>query len=390
MKIFKTILRGFLFSGLLFFLQTTPAQANAAPEEAPTSPVNLCLPGVYMEETDECTVLGPSAYLTDIARIWHEIETQPERFPTISDSYGQTDIGYFEVNDKNNAYFSTYENAADNTNAAGKLYKGYTFAAYMNTAAAGNQTLYQLTNGNWMRGSAVARHAPPNRFTGVTPVDEITRPFGWILKDTPTLKSPGYYEPVTGNVFPKYAFVEIFDQQTIGKSEWYMIAPNEWIHMTQVALVYPAPQEEKPDGWQTSRWIEINLWEQTLSIYENNQLVYATLITTGSGATYTRPGLFKVYEKLESTPMAANINDEEEAYFLMDVPWTMYFDDRRALHAEYWHDHLGYKSSHGCVNLSFPDAEWMFDWADLGDWVFVWDPSGLTPVEPRLFTQHLD
>lgn len=86
--------------------------------------------------------------------------------------------------------------------------------------------------------------------------------------------------------------------------------------------------------------------------------------------------------------MAANLGTDE-AYYLMDVPWTMYFDERRALHAEYWHDHLGYKSSHGCVNLSFPDAEWMFNWAKMGDWVFVWDPKGLTPEDPDLFTQHL-
>ena len=390
MKIIKYFSSILLVCGLLSGLQTSTAQASIELAETPYTPPNLCLPGVYLEETAECSVLGPSAYLTEQAEIWQEIANQPERFPMIDESYGQTDLGYFEVNDKNNAYFGTYENAADNTNAAGELYKGYTFAAYTNTATAGNNTLYQLTNGNWMRGSAVASHAAPNRFRGVMPVGEITRPFGWLLKETPTLKAPGYYEPKTGNVYDKYSFVEVFDQVQIGLSDWYMIAPNEWVHMTQVALVYPATDADKPDGWHTSRWIEINLWEQTLSVYENNTLVFATLITTGSGSTYTRPGLFKIYEKHTATHMAANINDEDEAYYLMDVPWTMYFDDRRALHAQYWHDHLGYKSSHGCVNLSFPDSEWLYNWGDYDDWVFVWDPSGNTPEEPHLFTQYLD
>ena len=372
----------------LLYAMIATLPAHAAVDPVSNNPPHICLPGVYLDGTDDCSVLGPSAYLTNEASVWQEIAEQPERFPTISDSYGETDLGYFQVNDKNNAYFSTYDHALDNSNASGELYEGYTFAAYTSSASAGNLTLYQLTNGNWMRGSAVANRAAPNRFLGVTPTEEINRPFGWLLKDTPTLKSPGYYEPKTGNIFPRHTLIEIFEKRTIGKSDWYMIAPNEWIHMTQVALVYPAQPEDKPTGWNPTRWIEVNLWEQTLAIYEQGKLVFATLITTGTGNAYTRPGLFQIYEKLEATHMAANLYTDD-AYFLMDVPWTMYFDERRALHAQYWHDHLGYKSSHGCVNLSFPDADWVFDWGDYGDWVFVWDPKGLTPVEPNLYTQHL-
>jgi len=118
-------------------------------------------------------------------------------------------------------------------------------------------------------------------------------------------------------------------------------------------------------------------------------MIFATLVTSGSSRTFTRPGLFKIYEKLDATDMAGELG-EEAAYYLMSVPWTMYFDDSRALHAEYWHDHLGYKSSHGCVNMSFPDSDWLFKWSHLGDWVYAWDPSGQTPIEQELFTQHLN
>lgn len=350
-------------------------------------PAKLCLPASYLGESPECEVLGPSAYLTNEAYIRHEIATQPERYPTIAESYGETDINYFEVNDSNNVYFPSFETALNNTSSSGSLYKGYTFAAYTETVSEGNQNFYQLTNGSWMRGSAVARHAAPNRFLGVTPTGETDRMFGWVLKETPTLREPGYYQPKTGNLIPRYTLIEVFEHRKIGLSDWYMIAPNEWVHMTQVALVYPA--QDTPEGWQADRRVEINLWEQTMAVYENGEIVFATLITTGTGNFYTRPGLFKIYEKLDSTSMAANIG-QDGAYFLMDVPWTMYFDERRALHAQYWHDHLGYKSSHGCVNLSFPDAEWMFNWGQMGDWVYVWDPKGLTPEEPRLFTQHLE
>ena len=38
------------------------------------------------------------------------------------------------------------------------------------------------------------------------------------------------------------------------------------------------------------------------------------------------------------------------------------------------------------VNLSVGDSRWLFDWADVGDWVYVWDPSGKTPVDPGVYT----
>ena len=59
----------------------------------------------------------------------------------------------------------------------------------------------------------------------------------------------------------------------------------------------------------------------------------------------------------------------------------MYYDGARALHGEYWHDSLGFKRSHGCVNMAPLDARWLFDWAATGTPVWVYDPSGQTPTD---------
>jgi lipoprotein-anchoring transpeptidase ErfK/SrfK len=73
-------------------------------------------------------------------------------------------------------------------------------------------------------------------------------------------------------------------------------------------------------------------------------------------------------------------------YFLQDVPWIMYFSGDVALHGAYWHDRFGAPHSHGCVNLSPKDAQWLFNWTaptagpynwtlpkpeDQGTWVWV-------------------
>ena len=53
----------------------------------------------------------------------------------------------------------------------------------------------------------------------------------------------------------------------------------------------------------------------------------------------------------------------DEAYSIEDVPWTMFYDGGYALHASFWHNQYGRVRSHGCVNLSPPDAHLLFDWS---------------------------
>jgi len=125
------------------------------------------------------------------------------------------------------------------------------------------------------------------------------------------------------------------------------------------------------------RWIEVNLFEQTMAVYDNSQLVFATLIASGMEPFWTRPGLFQIYSRLESTLMRGAFEaDRSDFYYLQGVPWTLYYDDARALHGAYWRTRFGFPQSHGCVNLAPGDAHWLFNWAKEGDWVYVWDPSG--------------
>ncbi len=147
------------------------------------------------------------------------------------------------------------------------------------------------------------------------------------------------------------------------------------------------PNTTPPKGVTGDRWIEVNLFEQTIAVYDHRQLVFATLIASGIEPFWTRPGLFQIYQKLPTTPMRGSFEaDHSDAYYLEDVPWTMYFDEARALHGAYWRTQLGFPQSHGCVNLSVGDAHWLFNWANEGDWVYVWDPSGKTPVDPSLYS----
>ena len=163
-----------------------------------------------------------------------------------------------------------------------------------------------------------------------------------------------------------------------------MIGPDEWLDYRHVSRI--DPRTTAPEGITGNRWIEVNLDEQTVAVYQDKHLAFATVISSGTGAWATRPGVYQIYEKLESTTMSgATEADRSDYYYLENVPYIMYYDDARAIHGAYWQSRLGYQNSHGCVNLSVADAHWIFNWANEGDYVYVHDPSGQTPTDPSFY-----
>ena len=113
-------------------------------------------------------------------------------------------------------------------------------------------------------------------------------------------------------------------------------------------------------------------------------------LATGLDNLWTRPGVFQIYEKHESTAMSGDFSGGTGGYYyLADVPWTLYYDQARAIHGAYWRQKqfFGYQGSHGCVNLPIGDANWVYSWANVGDWVYVHDPSGHTPTDPSLYSE---
>ena len=367
---------------LILALTFISGSASAKDDLGSAAPPALCLPGIYLDgNPTDCTLLGPAGYLTHIAWMEAEIASQPERFTPIDASYGESNLTYLKVNedDPRNIY-SSLDAAIEGGKQSSTLSEGFAYVSYVRQVTNGGKTFYELSDGSWIRGGAVSGYGKPNQFRGVLVQGTPPRTFGWVLNDIETRSIPGYYNNTgTDHILERHTIIEVFEVEKIGKSNWYMVAPGEWLYQTEVALIYPT--STPPEGVRNRRWIEINLHEQTVAVYDKGEMVFGTLVTTGSSRTFTRPGLWSIYEKLIITGMAGGDKEKEDYYNLKDVPWVMYFDERRALHAEYWHDHLGYRSSHGCVNLSFPDAEWMYTWADFGDWVYVWDPSGQTPGE---------
>jgi hypothetical protein len=132
----------------------------------------------------------------------------------------------------------------------------------------------------------------------------------------------------------------------------------------------PPPPEANfpglPDGVEPGeRWIEVNLTNQTASAYEGKNLINSFVVSTGTWLHPTVTGTYRIYVKYKYADMAG------PGYYLPDVPNVMYFYKGYGLHGTYWHNNFGTPMSHGCVNFTIPDSEWIFNFVSVGTVVYV-------------------
>ena len=106
-------------------------------------------------------------------------------------------------------------------------------------------------------------------------------------------------------------------------------------------------------------WLDIELEEQTLTVYRGAQPIMVTLISSGAGKNPTPRGIFRIWHKQAVGDMRSRPGDAD-SYTVEDVPWVQYFHRRFALHTAFWHNKFGRRRSHGCVNLSPRDAAYLF------------------------------
>ncbi|MDR0591102.1 MAG: L,D-transpeptidase/peptidoglycan binding protein [Candidatus Nomurabacteria bacterium] len=117
------------------------------------------------------------------------------------------------------------------------------------------------------------------------------------------------------------------------------------------------------------RWIEVNLSTQTATLWTGSSVVASHRISSGTAATPTRPGEFRVWHKVRVQTMKGIINGE--AYNVPNVEWISYFDGGEAFHATYWHNNFGTPMSHGCINMTYEAAEFLYNFAPVGTRVVV-------------------
>lgn len=124
----------------------------------------------------------------------------------------------------------------------------------------------------------------------------------------------------------------------------------------------PIPPAPVPQG----KVITVDLTKLHEYLYENGELVYSAKISPGIN-DWTPTGTFKIYAKTKKQKMSG------PGYYLPNVPNILWFKGDYSLHGVYWHNDFGIRPrSHGCVGQSLEDAEWAFNWAEVGTPVVIY------------------
>jgi hypothetical protein len=328
LPVYIILLAIFLFPGRLVHAEEEPKIPNGNV---------LCLPSVYINTVSDCMASGPSQYLTTLAEggFTFPLEPIPVAAPDFGLTYASTAYGL--VNSNNAPIYGSIADALEGKrkNAIQYINASFSYISYSDEVVLDGKRFYMVSPNAWMTASDVSRVSAP-RFQGFEFADTPSRPFGWILtylsptSSVESKRTPGYLEKdYTGHFLYNHEMVWVYETKDVNGIAWYKIGPDEWIPENLIARVIP--NTTPPAEVTGNRWIEVNLFEQTITVYDNYQLIYATLIASGLDPFWTRPGAFQIYEKLDTTPMSGAFEaDRSDAYYLEDVPWTMYFDEARA------------------------------------------------------------
>jgi hypothetical protein len=363
--------------------QVTPVVEQITPEVAVTE-LPLCKPGVYLIAPSDCFLLGPAKALTDLANKGLYLPLRPLVAMRPDTGLVLLDKKYAKLNltypDKA-TFYPNGQSAEAGINWIRQMPPGQLQYLSYKSAAVVNNNNYVITDkGEWVRASPTKYSSFQGLLFNQQPIND----FGWIVDATSPRIAPNYNAKMLPEKLTREMIVQVYDRMEAGAITWYMIGLGRWVENRYIRVV--DIHTATPQGADNKRWIEVNLMQQTLTVHDNDKLVFATLIATGVAPYYTRPGLFKITEKKPfETMTGAFETGKVDYYFLQDVPWTMYFDQKRALHGAYWRAMFGFTQSHGCVNISIGDSHWLYDWANVGDWVYVWDPSNKTPTDPAFY-----
>jgi hypothetical protein len=221
------------------------------------------------------------------------------------------------------------------------------------------------SGGEWVGRTSLGRELPmkdlkpakPSRFAGAH-LDEAKLDFGWVVGDG----GPVYAQPDTSGKpstrRPRYARLTLASPD--GPQGFYRVADG-WMAETDLRVPHRSPRP--PQIGDDEPWLDVELATQTLVAYVGDTPVFATLVATGVGAegtAFATPrGLHRIRAKLVAATMDNLEHTDVVPYSYEEVPFTQYFG-RVALHGAFWHDQFGVPRSHGCINLSPADAEWLF------------------------------
>lgn len=117
---------------------------------------------------------------------------------------------------------------------------------------------------------------------------------------------------------------------------------------------------------QLPKYIKVSVKDQKFQAFEYGRLVKTFLVATGLPNFPTPKGDFSILEKPYKVHYRWSYGaGHPENYDMGWVTWNLRFYPHVYIHYAPWRQVFGVRGSHGCVNVSKKDAQWVYDWADV-------------------------
>jgi lipoprotein-anchoring transpeptidase ErfK/SrfK len=220
----------------------------------------------------------------------------------------------------------------------------------------------------------------PTSFHGVELGDSVRLPLAWIRK-RPRVKwramEGGRFAP-TDEAWALRTAVGLTGTRVTQGDRVLLetVEPGAYLDEADASVVEKNVERPARVG-EGDKWIRISVLGGTLTAYEGDKAVFATLISPGIGGVspYKYPTVHALAMK-HTTPLGVHRiqfkdrfsvmspDPEQKKFFISDVPYIQYFYGPFALHATYWHEDFGEPKSGGCINLAPADAARLFAWTD--------------------------
>ncbi|MYV99270.1 L,D-transpeptidase family protein [Streptomyces sp. SID3343] len=124
----------------------------------------------------------------------------------------------------------------------------------------------------------------------------------------------------------------------------------------------------------TNRVVEVDVPKHRLTVKEDGVAVKTIKMSAGSNEFPTRGGTHVILSKNAKETLDSTTVGLGDSYNLPDVPWVVHFTSSGTFfHSAAWNTaNIGVaNTSHGCVGMTVPDAEWFFNRVEVGDPVVV-------------------
>jgi lipoprotein-anchoring transpeptidase ErfK/SrfK len=160
-----------------------------------------------------------------------------------------------------------------------------------------------------------------------------------------------------------------------GANLWAKLKGGGYVYARNIGRNAPvAATPVPPDAPTVGRWIDVNLTQQLMVAYDGRDVQRVMVTTTGMAGWETPPGFYQILWRVPNETMESGAIGAEHFYKLEDVLFTQYFTDRgHAIHYAWWRtpQTIGRPGSHGCLNTLLDDAQFLWDWANIGTPVYV-------------------